>query len=61
MGKIPSLDDVRVVHASLRRAYQACAPDEIGETGEQFTNDAESWYRAILGLDDPDSRDARKA
>ena len=52
----PGLDDVRVVHAALRRAYQACAPDEIGEAAAQFTDDAEHWYRAILGARLPVSR-----
>lgn len=49
MAQPPSLDDVRVAHAALRRGYQACAPDEIGEAAGQFTDDAEYWYHAILG------------
>lgn len=49
MRHAPSLDDVRVVHTALRRAYEACAPGEIGEEPGQFTDDAECWYHAILG------------
>lgn len=48
MAQTPSLDDARVAHAALRRAYQACAPDEIGEAAGQFTDDAEQWYYAVL-------------
>ena len=47
IAQTPSLDDVRVAHAALRRAYQACAPGEIGEAAGQFT-DAEQWYYAVL-------------
>jgi hypothetical protein len=48
MARPPSLGDVRVVHAALRRAYQACVPEEIGEAAGQFTDDAEQWHQAIL-------------
>ena len=48
MAQAPGLDDVRVAHAALRRAYQACAPGEIGEAAGQFTDDAEQWYYAVL-------------
>jgi len=49
MGRLPSFDDVRAVHAALRRAYDACAPGEIGEGAGQFTDDVEYWYLSILG------------
>jgi hypothetical protein len=48
LGHPPSFDDVRVVHAALRRAYDACAPGEVGEGEGQFTNNVESWYLSIL-------------
>jgi hypothetical protein len=48
MGRLPSFDDVRVLHAALRRAYDACAPGEIGEGEGQFTDDVEYWYHSIL-------------
>ncbi len=49
MGRLPSFDDVRVVHTALRRAYVACAPSEIGEGEGQFTDSVERWYLSILG------------
>ncbi len=49
MGRLPSFDDVRVVHTALRRAYVACAPEEIGEGKGQFTDSVEYWYLSILG------------
>jgi hypothetical protein len=48
MRRPPSLEDVRVVHAAMLRAYYACAPDMIGERVGQFTADADRWYRSIL-------------
>jgi hypothetical protein len=49
MARPPRLDEVQVMHAALRRAYQACAPDEIGEAAGQFTDDVKRWHHAILG------------
>jgi hypothetical protein len=48
MGRLPSFDDVRVVHAALHRAYVACAPGEIGEGEGQFTDNVGCWYLSIL-------------
>jgi hypothetical protein len=48
MGHLPSLGDVRVVHAALRRAYYACALGEIGEGEGQFTDNVECWHLSIL-------------
>ncbi len=45
----PAFDDVRAVRTALRRAYDACAPGEIGEAEGQFTDNAEYWYLSILG------------
>lgn len=50
MGHLPSFDDVRVVHAALRRAYDACAPGEIGEGEGKFTDDVKCWYLSIVGV-----------
>jgi hypothetical protein len=47
MAHPPSLHDAQVVHIALHRAYQACAPDEIGAAAGQFTDDPECWYHAI--------------
>ena len=49
VGRLPSFDDVRVVHTALRRAYVVCAPGEIGEGEKQFTDNVECWYLSILG------------
>jgi BON domain len=48
MGRLPSFDDVRAVHTALRRAYDACAPGQIGEGEGQFTDNVEYWYRSVL-------------
>jgi hypothetical protein len=47
LGRAPTIKDVRTVHAAILRAYETCAPDEIGEGPGQFTSDPTMWFDAI--------------
>ena len=51
LGRAPSKEDVRAVHAAMSRAYEAHAPEEIGEEANQFTRSPTAWWRAIVWHD----------
>jgi hypothetical protein len=47
LGRAPTTKEVHVVHAAILRAYEVCAPEEIGEDTGQFTKSPESWCDVI--------------
>jgi hypothetical protein len=48
LDRAPSREDVHAVHTAMLRAYEAHAPDEIGEEANQFTRSPASWWQAIV-------------
>ena len=50
LGRALTMEDVRLVHAAVMAAYEACAPDEIGDGPNQFTPSATGWYKAIVSM-----------
>jgi hypothetical protein len=47
LGRAPTTEEVHVVHAAILRAYEAYAPEEIGEGAGQFTKSPARWCDAI--------------
>jgi hypothetical protein len=47
LGRAPTTEEVHTVHAAILRAYEACAPQEIGEAPGQFTRSPKTWFDAI--------------
>ena len=47
LGRAPTTEEVHVVHSAILGAYEACAPEEIGEGTGQFTWSPARWCDAI--------------
>jgi CheY-like chemotaxis protein len=50
LGRVLTTEDVRLVHAAVMAAYEACAPDEIGDGPDQFTPSPTGWLKAIESM-----------
>jgi hypothetical protein len=44
----PTKEEVHLVHAVMLRAYEACAPHEVGEEPGKFTRSPDAWLDAIV-------------
>jgi hypothetical protein len=47
LGRAPTTEEIHAVHAAILRAYEAYAPEEIGEETGQFTKSPARWCDAI--------------
>ena len=50
LGRAVTTEDVRLVHAAVMAAYEARAPDEIGDGPDQFTRSPTGWFKAIVSM-----------
>jgi len=50
LGRAVTTEDVRLVHAAMLGAYEACAPDEIGDGPDQFITTPTGWFKAIVAM-----------
>ena len=50
LGRALTTEDVRLVHAAMLCAYEACAPGEIGDGPNQFTRSRTGWLKVIVAM-----------
>ncbi|HUK67937.1 MAG TPA: response regulator [Streptosporangiaceae bacterium] len=50
LGRALTTEDVRLVHTAMLGAYEAFAPNEIGDGPNQFTRSRTEWLKAIIAM-----------